>query len=205
MGQVTDPTKANLPHVTITLTSSNTNARYGGETNESGSYLIPSIPPGEYSIEVDKIGFMTIIKPNVVLHIQDIVELNFEMRLGSRTETVTVTGEAALVHVSTSSTGDNISAQQLADFPVNGRNYLDLMELVPGVTVNQQADQGTDASTPVMGERGGNTGYLIDGYSNENEFDGGAAAQFNQDTIGEGGYPLDSPRPYRLWFGFGLR
>src|SRR5258708_9183421 len=59
------------------------------------------------------------------------------------------------------------------------------MQLVPGVAINRQADLNSDNATPVLGERANNTGFLIDGLSNQNELNGGAAAQFNQDTIAE--------------------
>src|SRR5258708_21937056 len=59
------------------------------------------------------------------------------------------------------------------------------MQLVPGVAINRQSDINSDNATPVLAERANNTGFLIDGLSNQNELDGGAAAQFNQDTIAE--------------------
>jgi outer membrane receptor for ferrienterochelin and colicin len=69
--------------------------------------------------------------------------------------------------------------------PTNGRNYLDLMQLVPGVVVNRQANVGSDNSTPVLGERAGNNNFLIDGQPNKDTVTGGAASQFNQETIAE--------------------
>jgi hypothetical protein len=69
--------------------------------------------------------------------------------------------------------------------PINGRNYLDLLQLVPGVAINRQADLNSDNATPILGERANNTGFLIDGLPNENELAGGPASQFNQDTIAE--------------------
>jgi hypothetical protein len=69
--------------------------------------------------------------------------------------------------------------------PTNGRNYLDLMQLVPGVVVNRQANPGSDNSTPVLGERAGNNNFLIDGQPNKDNVNGGAASQFNQETIAE--------------------
>ena len=62
--------------------------------------------------------------------------------------------------------------------PINGRNYLDLLQLVPGAAINRQADANSDNATPVLGERANNTGFLIDGLPNQNELTGGAAAQF---------------------------
>ena len=69
--------------------------------------------------------------------------------------------------------------------PTNGRNYLDLLQLVPGVVVNRQANVGSDNSTPVLGERAGNNNFLIDGQPNKDTVNGGAASQFNQETIAE--------------------
>src|SRR5204863_6429049 len=62
-------------------------------------------------------------------------------------------------------------------------NYLDLLQLVPGVAVSRQVDEGTDRAVPILGERGGNAIFLIDGLPNSNAVDGGAAAPFDQDSI----------------------
>ncbi len=67
--------------------------------------------------------------------------------------------------------------------PINGRNYLDLLQLVPGVAINRQQDPSLDSATPILGERGGNALFLIDGMPNRDEVNGGPAAQFNQDSI----------------------
>ncbi|MBO0724442.1 MAG: TonB-dependent receptor, partial [Blastocatellia bacterium] len=78
-----------------------------------------------------------------------------------------------------------IAPRQIAELPINGRNYLDLLQLVPGVALNRQANPNSDQAAPVLGDRGGNTNFLIDGMSNKDGMAGGAAAQFNQDTIAE--------------------
>jgi len=97
-GQVADPTKAALPQASVRAINNNTNARYEGHTNQSGAYLISSLPPGDYRIEVEKTGFKTIVKPDIILHVQDTVELNFDMAVGSASETVTVQGGTSLVN-----------------------------------------------------------------------------------------------------------
>src|SRR6185295_14721722 len=75
--------------------------------------------------------------------------------------------------------------RQITDLPVNGRNYLDLLQLVPGVAVNRQADPDGDNGNPVLGERSGNNNFFIDGHPNKDTVSGGPAAQFNQETIEE--------------------
>jgi hypothetical protein len=89
----------------------------------------------------------------------------------------------ALLETTISSSGATIPPQQIEQMPINGRNYLDLMQLIPGVTVNRQADAGTDAAAPILGERGGNAIFLIDGMPNGDAVDGGPAAPFDQDSI----------------------
>ncbi len=100
-------------------------------------------------------------------------------------ERVEITAELPLLDTTSSSTGATIVPQEIENMPINGRNYLDLLQLVPGVAINRQADANSDNATPILGERANNAGFLIDGLPNENELNGGPAAQFNQDTIAE--------------------
>src|ERR1700681_4654370 len=89
-GRVTDPSKAVVSDAKVTLINYGTNLHNQGATNESGSYYITDLLPGTYRLEVSKIGFKTVIKPDIVLHVQDVLEINFEMTLGSVVESVTV-------------------------------------------------------------------------------------------------------------------
>jgi len=182
-GFVTDPSKNAIAEAKINVTNLDTNLRYTVTTDLEGRYTVPALPPGNYKIEVEKLGFKGIVKPDVVLHVQDAFAINFQMALGSVSESVTVEAGTPLLESQTSSTGSIVTPQNIEEMPINGRNFLDLMQLVPGVTVNRQADQGSDSATPVLGERAGNTVFMIDGLPNANEFGGGASAQFNQDTI----------------------
>ena len=90
-----------------------------------------------------------------------------------------------MLNPTTAATGATITPQQIKEMPTNGRNYLDLLQLVPGVVVNRQANIGSDNATPVLGERSGNNNFLIDGQPNKDSVNGGAASQFNQETIAE--------------------
>ncbi len=78
-----------------------------------------------------------------------------------------------------------MTPQQIEDLPVNGREYLDLLQLVPGVAINRQSSGNVDEANPVLGERGGNNNFFIDGQPNKDTVNGGPAAQFNQETIAE--------------------
>ena len=76
---------------------------------------------------------------------------------------------------STSATGATITPREITELPVNGRNYLDLLQLVPGVAINRQVDPNSDRANPVLGERSGNNNFLIDGQPNKDTVNGGPA------------------------------
>jgi outer membrane receptor for ferrienterochelin and colicin len=118
------------------------------------------------------------------------------LKVGSKIETIEVSGDAPLLESITSATDVTIRPEQIEQMPINGRNYLDLLQLVPGVAISRQQDPSLDNASPILGERGGNAIFLIDGMPNRDEVNGGAAAQFNQDSILEfqvitGGYQAE--------------
>jgi outer membrane receptor protein involved in Fe transport len=154
-------------------------------TDSNGAYQIPGLPAGVYKLTATHSGFATRIFDGVELTLNRTLTFDLKMDVGTVRERVEVSSEIPLLDTSTSSSGATIVPQQIEEMPINGRNYLDLLQLVPGVAINRQADINSDNTTPVLGERANNTGFLIDGLPNQNELNGGAAAQFNQDTIAE--------------------
>jgi hypothetical protein len=91
-GLVTDPQKAIIVGVNVVAVNVDTNVRFPTKTNGSGVYVLPDLPIGDYRVEVEHTGFKSIVEPGITLHTQDALELNFEMALGSASETVTVNG-----------------------------------------------------------------------------------------------------------------
>ena len=86
------------------------------------------------------------------------------LQVGNSSETVNVTSDVLpLLEQNTAATGATVLPKQIMEYPVNGRNYLDLMQLVPGVAINRQANPNSDNANPVLGERSGNNNFLIDG------------------------------------------
>ncbi|HTF65641.1 MAG TPA: carboxypeptidase-like regulatory domain-containing protein, partial [Edaphobacter sp.] len=104
-GQVIDSSKAIVAGAHVLAVNVNTNIRYESATNGAGEYYVPNLLPGTYRMEADMTGFKAVIKPNVVLHVQDAVEINFEMAIGSASESITVEGGEPLVQLATSDLG----------------------------------------------------------------------------------------------------
>jgi hypothetical protein len=165
-------------------------------TDADGAYHIATVPPGIYEIKAVKDGFQSEVLKNIEVTLNRTLQLDITMQVGSLNQTVEVDSATPLLETAASSTGSTITPQQIEDMPINGRNYLDLLQLVPGVSLNRQADPAGDDATPILGERSGNALFLIDGLPNRDSFNGGPSAQFNQDSILEfqvitGGYKAE--------------
>ena len=150
-----------------------------------GEYRLSALPAGTYRLTVTRDGFRTAIFENLEVTLNRTLRYDVHLDIGSSHEQVQVSGELPLLETQSSAESTIIMPQDIENMPLNGRNYLDLLQLVPGVAINRQADANSDNATPVLGERANNTGFLIDGLPNENELAGGPASQFNQDTIAE--------------------
>lgn len=154
-------------------------------SDAAGAYAFANVPAGTYSVTVSHAGFSTRSFNDLSVTLNRTLTFNVALEVGEVSEIVKVTAEPPLLETSSSSSGSTVLPQDIGNMPINGRNYLDLLQLVPGVAIYRQADLGSDNATPILGERGNNAGFLIDGHTNENELAGGAASQFNQDTIAE--------------------
>ncbi|MGB8011779.1 MAG: TonB-dependent receptor [Terriglobales bacterium] len=163
-GQVTDPSRAVIAQASVAAINTNTSGRYEGVTNSTGSYLIPSLPPGDYRLQVEKTGFKSIVKSGIVLHVQDTVKLNFEMTLGSVSETVIVEAGSPVLTTESASVGTVVERQIVENMPLNGRSFQGLITLTPGI-----ATVATAVNTPgqfvVNGQRNDTSYFTVDGVS----------------------------------------
>lgn len=154
-------------------------------SDANGNYQFPNVPAGEYTLSVTHDGFATSAFKDLNVTINRTLTFDIVLDVGRVDEVVKVSSDLPLLETSSSSEGATVMPQDIGNMPINGRNYLDLLQLVPGVAIYRQADVNSDNATPILGERANNAGFLIDGQPNENELAGGAASQFNQDTIAE--------------------
>jgi hypothetical protein len=165
-------------------------------TGSDGSYRVASLPPGDYEIRTSRDGLQSQVFKKLEVTLNRTLTFDISMQVETLNQTIEVNSAAPLLDTTISSTGSTVHPQQIEDMPINGRNYLDLLQLVPGVAMNRQQDPSLDGATPILGDRGGNAVFLIDGMPNRDEVNGGAAAQFNQDSILEfqvvtGGYEAE--------------
>jgi len=184
-GVVTDRQGLPIPGAEVSIAGVSFVVSKKTTTNGAGAYEMAALPAGTYNLTISHEGFKTQVINNLEITLNRTIKINGSLEVGTVQQMVEVSGEIPLLETSSSSEGSTIMPQQIEQMPLNGRNYLDLMQLVPGVAINRQADLHDDNATPVLGERANNTGFLIDGLSNQNELSGGPAAQFNQDTIAE--------------------
>src|SRR5215470_7981970 len=166
-GRVTDPSKATIPDAKVAAVNAGTNFRYETVTNGAGEYTLANLPPGTYQIEVEKSGFKKLVRPDVTLHVQDALAIDFEMAVGSVSETVSVEAGAPLLNASDASLSQVIDDKRLLGFPINGRNVMQLVSLSAGVinggrasATQRQANYGPGFS--VAGQRDNTSVVLID-------------------------------------------
>ena len=184
-GVVTDKQGLAISGAGLRLTGDTLATSRAATSDVAGSYQFPGLPAGLFSLSVSHAGFSTQVFKDLDVTLNRTLTFNVLLEVGRVEEVVNVSAELPLLETSSSSTGTTVLPRDIVNMPVNGRNYLDLLQLVPGVAINRQADPTSDDANPVLGERSGNNNFLIDGQPNKNTVNGGPAAQFNQETIAE--------------------
>jgi hypothetical protein len=163
-GRITDPSKASIANASVAAISTDTNIRYETTSNTSGEYHLANLPPGPYRLEVEKRGFKKTIKPAVILHVQDALEINFETSIGEVTDSITVEGGVSLLNTESATVSTVVDRTFVEDIPLNGRSFQTLILLTPGVVVTPTAfdNQGQFS---VNGQRADANYFTVDGVS----------------------------------------
>jgi hypothetical protein len=136
IGNVVDSTKAALPGATITATMIDTGRASTTVSDERGEYRLRGLPAGRYRVQAELSGFSTIVIPDIELLVGQNRSLPFQMQVASLSETLTVTGEAPLVDVSSTQVAGNVDRRQMEELPLQGRNWMELAMQVKGITAN---------------------------------------------------------------------
>ena len=133
-GLVLDPTNRVIAGAEIIALNDLTRVQFTSKTNDEVIYVLPNLPPGPYRIQVSKVGFKTIIKPDIVLNVQDALSINFTLPIGALHEIVTVEGGAPLVNGTDGSVSTVVDHSYVTNMPLNGCSFQDLISLTPGCT-----------------------------------------------------------------------
>jgi len=171
-GLVLDPSNRVIAGADILVMNDLTGVKYFGKTNDDGIYIVPNLPPGPYRLQVSKVGFKTLIKPDIILNIQDALSINFTLPIGAVFDTVTVEGGAPLVNTESAAVSTVVDQTYVKNMPLNGRSFQDLILLTPGtVTQTPQASAvaptgvGGTGEFSVNGQRQESNYYTVDGVS----------------------------------------
>src|SRR5262245_57325398 len=134
VGNVRDASDAAVVGATVTITNTNTGQSRQTATNEVGAYGFPTTEAGTYTLRVTKEGFTTLLESDVIVSINNVVRVNVVLKVGAVTETINVTGEAALLQTDRSEVRTEITSASYQNLPVTvGRNYQQLLRTVPGL------------------------------------------------------------------------
>ena len=163
-GRVLDPDGQAIAGADVLVVNDFTGLQYSGKSNEEGIYLIAGLPPGQYRLQVSKVGFKALLKPDIVLNVQDALSINFKLPIGAASITVTVEGGAPLVNTTDASVSTVVDRQFAENLPMNGRSFQTLIQLTPGVVaIPSSANDGGQFS--VNGQRGESNYWTVDGVS----------------------------------------
>lgn len=168
-GRVVDPQQAAVPGAKVQAAENETGAKFSTVSNADGSYVLPFLPPGPYTITVEVSGFKKYVNHNVRIATNEREQLDIPLEVGTVDQSVTVSAEASMLDTATASTGQVLNTRQIENMPINGRAPLTLAQLAYGVTPNADPkfSRPFDNSGPSGFSMGGAPGQsnelLIDG------------------------------------------
>src|SRR5882672_9390001 len=134
LGTAKDTSGGVMAGATVTALNTETGSSRTATTGDDGVYRFSALPVGHYDVKIERSGFKTATKKGVVLDVAGEVVLNFALEVGAAAVQVEVTSEAPQVNTTSGTLGGLVSEEKIAELPLNGRNYLDLTLLQPGVS-----------------------------------------------------------------------
>ena len=163
-GVVRDPQSAVVPGVEVSATRAETGTVATTTTNEAGIYAFSALLPGHYRLSVRKQGFKEIATQEILLSVQDRVEQNFFLDIGSTTETITVEAGAGMINTQDATVSTVVDRQFADKLPLNGRSFQSLIELTPGVVLTPNNGSETGQFS-INGQRPNANYWMVDGVS----------------------------------------
>ena len=162
-GRVTDPADAVIVDARCTITNIETEISITTTTNEDGIYVIPDLRPALYRLTIQKDGFRTVVLPSLQLYVQDALNQNFKLAIGSVSDTSIVVNEAPALQTDSATVSTLVDQQFVHNMPLNGRSFQPLIALTPGVVFTSQ-NLG-QSQFGVNGQRPDANYFMVDGVS----------------------------------------
>ena len=159
-GRVSDPTGAIIPGAAVTVRNVDTGTSSDLRSNGSGEFTALHLQPGNYTVTVTREGFAAFELSSTRLNIDQTLQVDAQLHVGSEQTVVTTTAVAPLLQTESSETGQTFSAKQIQDLPLLGRDFLALARLAPGV---QQGLGGNTLNLAVNGQNEFSNSVMIDG------------------------------------------
>ena len=166
-GIVLDPSGGIIAGADVLIINDETGVQYAGKANNEGYYVVPNIPPGTYRIQVSNSGFKTIIKPDIRIHVEDALAINFTLPIGAASEIVTVQGGAEIINTQNASVSTVIDRNFVESLPLNGRSFNTLLQLTPGVVIASTSNSNgfVHGQFSIAGQRTDANSFSVDGVS----------------------------------------
>jgi len=163
-GQVLDPSGLSIAGAQVKLVDIDRDTSTNTSTNNSGLYMFPSVKPGRYRMEVTAAGFKLVNATDLTVNVQDHLEQNFKLAVGSVSESVTVEGGTSLVNTESASVSTVVDRQFAENLPMNGRSFQTLIQLTPGVVVLPSTTYDSGQFS-INGQRASSNYWMVDGVS----------------------------------------
>lgn len=174
-GTVTDQTGAVVGNAAVTATNVATNVPSTTQTNGDGLYRFPALPVGAYKIEIEASGFKASVVENIVLTVAQTVTQDVKLEVGGQSETVTVVASGEqLTQSAESSVSQLLSRNVWENYPLENRDTNEFINLLPGAVPDEFA--GSTRGAAVNGVRGGTGNFLVEGFDNNDQGQGGRGA-----------------------------
>ncbi|MGH9719269.1 MAG: carboxypeptidase regulatory-like domain-containing protein [Bryobacteraceae bacterium] len=190
-GTIADATGASVPGAKIVARNEETLAVREAETNAQGYYLLPFMPLGNYEITVTLKGFQTLVKKGVIVDLNRTTSADFELRPAQVSETVEVTSETPLIETAQGDVKHSLTERQIEDTPLAGRNFMSLVEQVPGfgnapwIGSSNNPTQSTGSYAAFNGQGSRSTTFQIDGVNNDDSSENQNRQNVNISSIRE--------------------
>jgi hypothetical protein len=166
VGTVQDSSGAVVPKGNVVVTNNATGIALTTPVNSVGEYQVLALIPGTYSVKVEAPGFQTAVRDSIVVHVQDRLAINFNLKVGSISEHVVVTETEPLLQTQTADVGAVVDTRRVNDLPLNGRRYADLALLEPGVQKFYAANNPAPDRFSVNGNLELQNNFLLNGIDN---------------------------------------